>query len=291
MKNLIKFVFITLSVVAGLLWTLIEIGDHFFDVFKKHSNSPYVFLGIIIVGVVTIVIKLSRTKFVISGTDSTINFSYGDILSKNGIIVIPVNAEFDTIVGNSVVSEKTLHGKFILKYYKRATSTLESAIQHQLSSISYEDRPQKSKGNRKRYPIGTCVKIEIDKKVFVLVALSRFDDNCIAGSSIEDLNECLSSVWQWIASNLERSDVFLPIMGTGFSRILGNKFEKIKPIIGSGIAAIKQGNIYESFNIVVPVSSILDAANHLEFIEYMSYASKYVAINSNNSGSNGTVVT
>lgn len=40
----------------------------------------------------------------------------GDVLKERGIIVIPVNNYFDTIVDDVIISKKSVHGQFVLQY-------------------------------------------------------------------------------------------------------------------------------------------------------------------------------
>lgn len=46
----------------------------------------------------------------------TIKIHKGDIFDGNELTVIPVNRFFDTLVDDVVISSRTLHGKFIMRY-------------------------------------------------------------------------------------------------------------------------------------------------------------------------------
>ena len=53
----------------------------------------------------------------------------GNLLKEKGIIVIPVNNYFDTIVDDVIVSRKSVHGQFVNSYLKEHTKQeLDDAI-------------------------------------------------------------------------------------------------------------------------------------------------------------------
>ena len=70
--------------------------------------------------------------------NTTAHIFVGDLFSQNGIIVIPVNEYFDTLVGENVVSEDTLHGKFINQYFADNISELDNKMNLALNNIIFE---------------------------------------------------------------------------------------------------------------------------------------------------------
>lgn len=277
MNSLVKFIIERFFVVFGISWTIIEILDHFSSRIASISNHWWVFAGILFAGFVSVWNAFRNNQYKINSLDEYIGFKYGNLLKQKGIVVIPVNAEFDTIVGHGIVSKKTIHGQFINKFYKNNPENLAGIIENQLRDISYEPLSDTRRGNRKRYPIGTCIKCKEGETTFVLLSISEFDENSIARSDISKINVALSSLWVWINQNAEIGNVHLPIIGNGLSRTNETKGELIKSIIGSGLAAINESRAFTHFNIIVPYYSIRNIEEHFEFNEYMKYSAKYLS--------------
>ena len=271
MKFWCKIFFMRYLEAIGLALCLYE----FLCIFKDPSQIGFLF-KLIAFGIIPILISigdiLRRTLhsiYPIEDTDSKISLSFGNILKKKGIIVIHVNREFDTIVGNGIILPTSLHGKFINKFYKDDIGTLDTLIDNQLHGILSEDRSGKQKGKRKTYPLGTCVKIERKGTTYILAALTRFDDNCHAEPIDKFVrNEFLSKVWEWIRANIEPGDIHFPLIGTGCSRMIGTTLEKYRAIVDSGLAAISQSKLYQSFDITLPAGFFQEYENFNEYIRF-----------------------
>lgn len=69
---------------------------------------------------------------------------FGDIFTNNGIVVIPVNEYFDTLVDDNVISINTLHGKFIRNFFGGDEENLRRQIANSLSNT----KPIEINGNR-----------------------------------------------------------------------------------------------------------------------------------------------
>ena len=221
--------------------------------------------------------KLFCSVYSIENTDSKISLSFGNILNQKGVVVVHVNREFDTIVGNGVVDPESLHGRFINKYYKNELTTLDSIIDAELlrQKIPFDVRNDKEKGKRKTYPLGTCVQIEKDGKKFILAALTKFDSQCHAEPiSKYTRNEFLPKVWEWIRNNIEPNVVHFAVIGTGCSRMVGTTLEKYRAVVDSGLVAISESKLYQTFDITLPMTR--DAfSNYKDFNEYIRFRAVY----------------
>lgn len=147
-----------------------------------------------------------------------------DIFAQNGIIVIGVNEYFDTHVGDGVVSEKTLHGLFINKYYKDHLTDLDKDIKESLEiqkvkPIESNCKRRHSSGKTDKYDLGTCALIHDGGKKYILVALTHFDDNDKANMTRDELNLVLGKLMTFIEINAETREVHMPILGTGLARL------------------------------------------------------------------------
>ena len=185
---------------------------------------------------------LKREKEVWSRGLGKIVIRYGDLCKKafckrnktERLFVIPVNTCFDTIVDEDIaaynrplVKPGSLHGQWIKGMEKAGKSKemLNDAIKQNLEGrgitpsniISPDVKPR---GNTKEYDIGTIAVVKGDHhSTFLLLALSRFDENNNAHATQEDLIECMKKLIDFYDGNGQGYELFIPLMGTGSSRI------------------------------------------------------------------------
>lgn len=101
---------------------------------------------------------------------SMIVVEYGDIFEYEDPVVIPVNRSFDTSVNEQIVSEKSLHGQFINRYFSEDLSNLEEQIGSQLEGF---DPKTKDEQKRRQYPVGVVVSVFHDSRRFFSVGTIR----------------------------------------------------------------------------------------------------------------------
>ncbi|MCF0111667.1 MAG: hypothetical protein HUJ58_07190 [Erysipelotrichaceae bacterium] len=149
----------------------------------------------------------------------------GDILeeafgkaNEKKIYVIPVNSSFDMILSNPEdakqhVSENSLHGKWLARIRKYYKVDLEQAIQSEIDIRKYEA------DKKENYPLGTIVVIRMGELYFYLLALSDFDENNMAHASKEDFKNVICKLLEFYDKNGQGYPIYIPLMGTGRSRI------------------------------------------------------------------------
>lgn len=161
---------------------------------------------------------------------------YGDLFTiaskASGICVIPVNTAFDTIVedvgeasdGKPLVNPRTIHGQWVnrtlqelAKTESRPLAVLNKRIESALRDKKSCPVEWQTRGNSKRYPIGTIAPVKMGDVTYLLVALSEFDENNNAKSSDGDLLTCLASVLEWHRTKGQSANLYVPVMGTGSS--------------------------------------------------------------------------
>ena len=179
---------------------------------------------------------------------ASIEVCYGnlikDIVQKKGkhrIVVIPVNTKFDMQVDCSPdcekpeVSPNTLHGKWILAMQEKniSSDTLKNCVKEQLNgeegnfgtivSLGYEKL--KATDNQSSHA-------DLDEKLtFFLLALSCFEENNIAHSDVDLFHQCLYSLVDKYNSCGQGYDLYLPVMGSGLSRLNISHKEALKHIL------------------------------------------------------------
>lgn len=166
-------------------------------------------------------------------------YGFGNRSKKNkNIIVVPVNTAFDTRVSVChekdicpLVSKNTLHGKFLERWQKsgRSIEDLDIRIQSnlRLQGAQYIKTSASQIGKPHCYEIGTIAVIDIDKASFFLLAISSFDENNQAHASKDDVKKAIISLIQTYEKIGQGDAIYIPLLGTGRSRVGLNYQESV----------------------------------------------------------------
>lgn len=150
----------------------------------------------------------------------TLTIEKGNLFTKKGIIVIPVNEYFDTHVGDGIISPNSIHGKFINLLDGDRVAKLDSKLETKLKKEKSHNNKRRLQGKNLKYELGTCVDIEIDDNVYVLVALTHFDKNDHAYLERKEYAEVLDKLFSHLSSDIRiEAPIYMPLMGTGLSRL------------------------------------------------------------------------
>ena len=186
---------------------------------------------------------------------NSIRFISGNIFGKcfkrktdKSIIVIPINSAFDVHVStkleniNPLVSSQTLHGQWIQKC--KSTGFIEEEIQEKIRKfLNVQCSNQPSDG---KYPIGTIVPFATSKGTSYLLAIADFDEYNVAHSTKENIEKSIEKLIEFYDKNGQGYPLYIPLMGTGRSRVnlsYQQSFELIKGTLIDNKEHI-QGNIY-----------------------------------------------
>ncbi len=176
--------------------------------------------------------RKKRFEIISVNNGKKLYLQYGDLFNENEVIypkerrniVIPVNRCFDTIVDNHIVSEQSLHGMALKRLYNQnrySSETLDIEIKQLLSRQEYEELDEKDKplGNRYRYPVGTVVNLPVtDREYYLLWALSTFDSNFKAHTSMQDFALAIQRLIEACGAESEGFSIVMPLVGSGLSR-------------------------------------------------------------------------
>lgn len=184
---------------------------------------------------------LKQSKTIWESPSGKIKICYSDIMKdsfdkrnkEEKLFVIPVNSCFDTIVDEDIsscskplVSPNSLHGRWINAMVNNGFSIedIDEKIQKCLKMqkikpqrvISEED---KERGKREVYDLGTVAMIRgKNNSTFLLLAISEFDKNNIAHTSVDDLELCIKSLVDFYDQHGQGHRLIIPLMGTNLSR-------------------------------------------------------------------------
>lgn len=202
-----------------------------------------------------VIMFFTRTETIWERGQAKLCVKYGNILSigkrksrfrrsaKNKLIVIPVNSHFDTIVEDSLVpnplvAPKTIHGMWLKSYEKEKSMTpeqIQTVIFNFLDKKGIKgDVEEREKGSNRKYPIGTCAIIEgINNVNYVLWAISDFNQTNVAHATKESLITSLVSLLDFINTQSQGDECYIPLVGTGQSRANLSHKESLHTILST----------------------------------------------------------
>jgi hypothetical protein len=170
--------------------------------------------------VIASILGRAKSKVELKITDKIdLKVYYDDLFSQEGIIVIPVNEYFDTLVDEKIVSSSTLHGQFVKKVFGGNIEELENKILKELQNYTEKAEVVREKGNCKKYELGTTISINKDGKDYFLVAFTRFNDLNKAESFNTDYQNTIKLLLDYIHNNSQGKNVNIPLVGAGQSGI------------------------------------------------------------------------
>lgn len=189
------------------------------------SYWVYGAIGVVVVLVLSIwyacwQIKSKKEIVLNLSSDMKLTISEGDLFTKKGVICIPFNEYFDTHVGDGVIRADSVHGIFINTVFKDRVQELETRIREQLPVRGGKKHARRIEGcPTKRYELGTCADIQEGDNIYVLVALTHFDDNDTASVSRAEYTEVINKLLKHLKEIAEDRPVYMPLMGSGLSRM------------------------------------------------------------------------
>lgn len=210
-----------IGITSGFVTILLAFGSKTFNNFIQGSELPY-FVTLIHINIILAlftIYKRNKLSIIIANQIKT-NIYFGDLFNNSGIIVVPVNEYFDTIVDEQIISSNTLHGYFIKHYFDGAQNNLKQQISSSLSHISPVGiNTNRNHGNKNKYALGTVAIVSKGEKIFYLVALTRFNDNQRAEVKKSEYQRVLCDLYDFIEQYSQGTKVSLPLIGSGHSGI------------------------------------------------------------------------
>ena len=149
--------------------------------------------------------------------------------TKKNIVSIPVNTAFDTYVSTNVetnyyplVSENTLHGKWINRWVKsgRTIAELDKQIEESLNFQGEipNGKAKAKNGKQNCYEIGTTAIVSTERAFFYLVALASFDEHNRAQTTVEWIKAAILKLLDLYDKYGQGYSLYIPLFGTGRSR-------------------------------------------------------------------------
>ena len=238
-------------------WIVIAMLSHFVLAFREWSRGNLRLLSVLIgigllIGIFRFLYKCAKMLSVshqLSETDILIEIRVGDMFDTDGALVISTSTTFDTNMSDSSVSE-SVQEQFTRKYYDN-TEHLDHDIEKELADEKHDVIEDNRKGKKKRYEIGTVVKLQPQKQITYLVAAADMNEHGTDSGSLEDMRKSLGDLWDYIGERGELGPLVMPVLGTGHARINVPRERMIREIISSFIAACSEKKVCKKLTVVV----------------------------------------
>lgn len=253
---------------------LARLGRHFLEIFGgcwlvleplalwRPNDLRWGFAGyVILFGVALIAAVIAswpRTDITrrLAVSDTKITIRTGDVLSQHGNIIIGVTDVFDTEIGD-VIAAASVQGQFQTRHFPDREE-LDDIIEVALASKKYESDDQKSRGKKKRYPIGTVAMARRGDDRFFLLAYSRMSVDLQAQSDICKLTNALEGCWSAIRVRGQHNPVHMPVIGSRYARTGLPRALLIQFIILSFIDEERKASLTGHLNVYVAPQDALD---------------------------------
>lgn len=214
-KALVKSSIVRLFIIIGIVSSVLS----YFDI---HWGWRTLTLGVIFVLVVIfhayswkLANRLSRIKLMVNNSNLVIEF--GDLFEESDKKIIPFNEYFDTTFDHNIISENTLHGKYLKTL--DSTETLDEEIEKIDQDKLVEVNTERKYGKKNRYKLGTI----LERRKYLLLAFSYFDKSNRAHLMMNNYVECLLNMWLEIDKIYNGETVCIPLLGSGITRMIDNK--------------------------------------------------------------------
>jgi hypothetical protein len=262
-----------LLAVVGSLYLFMEVMD-FLSIYTKDHYSKYAIIPIFLFAIGYVVITrrpVSRVSYRMPQKDCTLEVKIGDLFSEVGDTVISTSTTFDTDISGGLISANSLQGQLALRVFQGNTAAIDRQLDRQLEQLGGVDRPD-APGKKKEYPIGTVAKVTTPGRNFYFVAMSQLNEHGTAKSTVRNIEDALSGLWQFVTDQGELRTLLIPLMGTGRGRIELPRKKVIERIAQSFADASKEKIFTNRLKIIIRPE---DAENfELNLFEVRDYLSR-----------------
>ena len=195
--------------------------------------------------------KPSKAVISIAHSASCLEILFGDIFEQEGVRAIGVSEFFETKLGPPV-SNKSLHGAFLKRYFSGYQESIDRQIDAQLISQQYTEVSDKVDGKTRCYPIGTTVLINANDDKYILFALTKTNQtNCKVYSDVELMWRALHRLWERARIECNGHAINLPLIGSGLSGLNLPTRDLLNLLILSAITESKAHEVTKTIRIVL----------------------------------------
>lgn len=254
----------------GLLWLLLEPGALFFP--EKINFGWLGYFGLLSISLIIAILKNFPRRSVsqpLSSPDSEIEIKVGDLFNEETHLVIGFNDVFDTEIGE-VIKASSVQGQFLTKVYggdlTKFNADIEALVQNYQTLRIHE--PNKIRGKKWRYPIGSTITLGTHDRRYFLTAYGFMNNDLTVSSNSDYILASLSSLWKEVRLKGHGMNVAIPIIGADLARTGLPRMTLAKLIITSFIIASKEKYVTRKLTIMI-FPADLDSINFYELKDFL----------------------
>lgn len=189
----------------------------------KTQGWPYIATVALISATYAAFIGWPRSAYTryFSTPHTELRYQIGDLFEQAGHLVIGFSDTFDTQIPD-IISRESIQGQFLDRVYLGDVVRLDSHLSEALSSepqIAMETRQARPRGKRRRYAMGTVAVIGSADRLYFCCAYSRMRNDNVAESSVDQLWNSLSSLWDTIRDRGQLGPVSIAVVGSELARL------------------------------------------------------------------------
>ena len=221
-KNVRNKFWLFFSVISGILSFILLfniIPDEYKDCLRYFG---YLTFGVLALIYLIIWYRANNIKNINIDIDgSNVNIKCGDLFLENGLKTIPFNEYFDTLVDDKIISNKSLNGIFINRFFKNKVNELDNFIAENSdnSDIINNQYPRLQGGKNVKFKLSTIFVYDD----FIITAFTKFDEHNRATLTMPEYIEFLINFWDRVNRIYAQKNVSVPIFGSGITRIKEHK--------------------------------------------------------------------
>lgn len=242
-----------LAIIFGftVLWTILEPIFSILDIKAESYNYWYLasYTAVSFIISLFIIYPKRKVEFEFKNTNTKVEIKFGDLFNEKGHKVIPVNDYFDSKIGKPV-SPKSLHGIFIEKVLGGHIEIFDKAVENQLNNKEI-DSIKRVDGKSLKYNLGETINIDYNKTKYFCFALSNSDNECNANSTPSLMLDALNGLWKSIRIEGNGTDINLPLVGDGLSRIGLPQSQLLQLILISLLKSVKERDLSSTIRIIL----------------------------------------
>jgi hypothetical protein len=284
----VKKMLLALLGTFGALWLIVEIASFFSAQAGKsiHDHWTWFFVAGIAIALASNWPR-HRISCQLKNRDVRIEIVIGDMFKLDGAFVIGATTTFDTDTSNSLISPRSVQGKFTRMFYS-ADAHLQADLSKALESTPSTGTVTRSGQIIHEYPVGTVAPVTVRGQKAYFIGITSLNQHGVAQATFEDLKTSLPHLWEFLTTRGDLQRVVMPVLGSGFARLPETREEIIREIVKSFVAACSSIRPTEALTIVIPADDFYKNRVDLEELErYVQHTCKYtdfVALASQNIG-------
>ncbi len=237
---------------TGAIYLFMELMD-FLDIYTKARYGKFAIVPIALCAILFVVFTrrpVARVSYKVPQRDYRFEVKIADLFSESSDIVISSSTTFDTEMSAGLISPDSLQGQFALRVFQGNTESIDAQLDAALVGVAHGNR-NNAPSKKKEYPIGTVAKVVSGNRNFYFVAMSRLNEHGTAKSTVRDIEDALSGLWEFIANQGELRDIAIPLMGTGRGRVELPRKKMVERIAQSFADASKDKIFSNKLSIIV----------------------------------------